>query len=83
MIPNPQTFKPTILSIINSECNNHMVPAPPGFPFEMAYEGQVDAVKRIQASDKSLVCSHTGSGKTAVFLAALPGFASLVIEPRK
>ena len=55
------------------------------FPFDVAYEGQNEAIKTIMDEDRCLLCSHTGSGKSAVFLTAaheleLP---TLIIEPRK
>lgn len=61
-----------------------MVDAPPGFPFEWAYPGQVTAVKDIREFDNVLLSSATGSGKTAVFLSAtFGGKPALVVEPRK
>ena len=61
------------------------LPAYSSFPFDSAYEGQNEAIKTVMEEDKSLLCSHTGSGKSSVFLTAaheleLP---TLVIEPRK
>jgi len=61
------------------------LPAYSSFPYDTVYEGQNEAIKTIMEEDKSLLCSHTGSGKSSVFLTAaheleLP---TLVIEPRK
>ena len=55
------------------------------FPFGDVYAGQNEAIKTIIEEDMSLLCSHTGSGKSACMLTAaheleLP---TLVIEPRK
>ena len=55
------------------------------FPFNVAYEGQNEAIETIMQEDRSLLCSHTGSGKSAVFLTAAHELEmpTLVIEPRK
>lgn len=64
-----------------------LVSAPSSFPvgFENAYAGQPEAIQQLVDSNEILLSSHTGSGKTLVFLAAskekkLP---TLVIEPKK
>lgn len=72
--------------LYKSECNSKAeVPAYSSFSFDSAYEGQNEAIKTIMEEDRCLLCSHTGSGKSSVFLTAaheleLP---TLVIEPRK
>ena len=55
------------------------------FPFDAAYAGQNEAIETIMQEDRSLLCSHTGSGKSAVFLTAAHELEmpTLVIEPRK
>ena len=61
------------------------VPKYASFPFDECYEGQNEAIERIMEEEMSLLCSHTGSGKSAVFLTAAHelGLPTLVIEPRK
>jgi len=76
-------YAPTIAKICTSDADIIMVPAPRGFPFEKAYEGQARAVEMFNDSDEALLCSHTGSGKTAVMLSATHERPSLIIEPRK
>ena len=55
------------------------------FPFDNAYAGQNEAIETIMQEDRSLLCSHTGSGKSANFLTAAHelNISTLVIEPRK
>ena len=69
-----------------SECTTEMdLASYSSFPFDVAYEGQNEAVETIMREDRSLLCSHTGSGKSAVFLTAAHELEmpTLVIEPRK
>ena len=55
------------------------------FPFDEMYRGQMLAIKTIIEEDRTLLCSHTGSGKSAVFLTAAHELSepTIVIEPRK
>ena len=55
------------------------------FPYDTAYRGQNEAVKTIMNEDRCLLCSHTGSGKSVVFLTAAYelDIPTLIIEPRK
>ena len=55
------------------------------FPFKYCYDGQNEAIKTIIEEDVSLLCSHTGSGKSACFLTAAHelNIPTIVIEPRK
>ena len=56
----------------------------PSFPFDTMYDGQYDALRKMKLNEKGMVLSsHTGSGKTAVFIADTMGIATLIIEPRK
>lgn len=80
---NISEYAPIIARICASEGDLTMVPAPSGFPFKTAYPGQVAAVSEMESADESLLCSETGSGKTAVFLTVTSGHSSLVLEPRK
>ena len=69
-----------------SECTTEMdLASYASFPFNVAYEGQNEAIETIMQEDRSLLCSHTGSGKSAVFLTAAHELEmpTLVIEPRK
>lgn len=80
-----------IISIVqevhDSECNpEEWIPKYPStFPFKKTYEGQNEAIDTILKEDTSLLCSHTGSGKSACFLTAAHELQqpTLVIEPRK
>ena len=54
------------------------------FPFKTMYPGQMDAYKSmLDFEDTVALTSHTGSGKSAVFLALTREAPTLVIEPRK
>lgn len=55
------------------------------FPYRTALRGQNEAIQSIIEEDVSLLCSHTGSGKSACFLAAAheSNQPTIVIEPRK
>jgi len=61
------------------------LPAYATFPYNEAYVGQNEAIKIIMQEDRCLLCSHTGSGKSTVFLTAAHelDIPTLVIEPRK
>jgi hypothetical protein len=60
------------------------VDALPTFPFKTMYPGQMDTYKQmVDFEDTVALTSHTGSGKSAVFLALTRGVSTLVIEPRK
>lgn len=68
--------------------NLHVDVEPPqfkSFPFDACYPGQNNAIQTIMQSDMSLLCSHTGSGKSSVFLTAAHELklATIIIEPRK
>lgn len=56
----------------------------PVFPFENAYQGQNSAINAILDLDRVVLCSHTGSGKTVVYLTAalLEQYRTLVVVPR-
>ena len=56
----------------------------PLFPFDKAYAGQNQAINALLEHDRVLLCSHTGSGKTAVYLTAAltTRQRSLVLVPR-
>ena len=61
-------------------------PAYTEFPYELSWRGQNEAIKSIlDHEDKVILESHTGAGKSIVFLTAAraSGLRSVVIEPRK
>lgn len=53
------------------------------FPFDQMYAGQLEALKQLDQPGDFALTSHTGTGKTAVFLAATRNVPTCVIEPRK
>ena len=55
----------------------------PSFPFADMYIGQYEALQHMKDKKSTLISSHTGSGKTAVFVAATIDEPTLIIEPRK
>jgi Rad3-related DNA helicase len=54
------------------------------FPFPKARKGQNEAIEALLKYNRVVLCSPTGSGKTAVYLTALAEFGgrSLIIQPR-
>lgn len=70
----------------NAKCiHNADAPQFKTFPFKNAYVGQNDAIKAIIEEDACVLCSHTGSGKSACMLTATHELRvpTLIIEPRK
>lgn len=55
----------------------------PRFPFDTMYQGQYDALVTLGKKEPVVLSSHTGSGKSAVFIAATTGEPTIIIEPRK
>jgi len=55
------------------------------FPFKQSWQGQNEATETIINNERTVLCSHTGSGKTSVILTAAAelGLPSLIIEPKK
>ena len=55
------------------------------FPFQRSWQGQNSAVEDIINNERTVLCSHTGSGKSAVVLTTATELetSTLVIEPRK
>ena len=76
-----------LLRYIHLQDQNHRapdyLPATPGFPLPQMYFGQYNAIEQLKQYSSALICSHTGAGKTATFLAMASGIPTLVIEPRK
>lgn len=59
------------------------LPSPKVFPFKTIYTGQAEILNRIQPDESFCLTSHTGFGKTPVFLSLLREGSAIVIEPRK
>jgi hypothetical protein len=82
-----QNLLANIDALYNQKSDLKLVPAPSHFPstYTTAYDGQQVAVQKLMASKDCLLSSHTGSGKTIVFLSAAKalGEATMVIEPKK
>lgn len=53
------------------------------FPFPQMYPGQAEILAKIKPCESFCLTSHTGFGKTPVFLSLTRGSPSIVIEPRK
>ena len=64
---------------------DYELPQHGSFPFDTSYMGQNKAIQEIIDNDKCLLCSHTGSGKSSVFLTAAHelNLPTIIIEPRK
>jgi hypothetical protein len=79
-------YTPLYDSISHLE-SNHKEPdmdlAPASFPFKQAYRGQLEILSAIKVSESCCITSHTGFGKTPVFLSLTRGVSAIVIEPRK
>jgi hypothetical protein len=58
------------------------IPSKYNFPFPTMYPSQGEILEQAQSVDSFLLSSHTGWGKSPVFLALTRGVASIVIEPR-
>lgn len=76
-----------LLPYIQRQDANHIAPdyidPVDGFPLARMYSGQGRAIAELRNYKSALICSHTGAGKTATFLAMTPKIPTLVIEPRK
>lgn len=73
-------------SISKLEANHRMpdlIESPYDFPFETMYPGQADILGKVQDNQSFCLTSHTGFGKTPVFLSLTRDTPSIVIEPRK
>ncbi len=60
-----------------------MVDATYQFPFKQCYSGQAEILGKVQGNNSFCLTSHTGFGKTPVFLSLTRDTPSIVIEPRK
>lgn len=61
----------------------NLILAQSDFPFPTIYSGQADILSRIKPGESFCLTSHTGFGKTPVFLSLTRDTPSIVIEPRK
>jgi hypothetical protein len=60
-----------------------LIQSVPNFPFPKMYPGQKQILDLIEPDSSFCLTSHTGFGKTAVFLTLTRDIPSIVIEPRK
>jgi len=81
---NNQVYK-IILDVFNTQVQPELEqPMFQTYPFEKAWKGHNQAIKILINSDKCILTSPTGTGKTSVYLTALAeiGHGSIVIAPR-
>ncbi len=84
MTTDPYNILPRIVSIKKSKDTEENIPNNIiGFRHPTIYPGQSKAIDQIKSSKECIITSHTGSGKTDVFLAATYGHTTLIIEPRR
>ena len=79
-------YAPLFDAIALLEANHKLpdlVPAIKNFPFPQMYIGQKEILEKLPKDGSAIICSHTGMGKTAIFLTLTRGVPSIVIEPRK
>lgn len=79
-------YTPLYAAIESLEANSKdpdFIPSDFNFPFEKMYPSQKDILSKVQGDESFCLTSHTGWGKSAVFLALTRGTPSIVIEPRK
>ena len=74
----------TVTALHDKKCEITMIDRQqfPNFPYPKMYDGQYEALQQI-GTQSCLLSSHTGSGKTSVFVAATRNEPTLIIEPRK
>lgn len=61
-----------------------LVPAVSSFPFPTMYPGQLECYNKMKDFEGTVaLTSHTGAGKSALFLSLIYNNASIIIEPRK
>ncbi len=78
-------YSPLYDAIAKLEANNkepELVESKYGFPFPTMYQSQYDILEKASTVESFLLSSHTGWGKTPVFLTLTRNSPSLVIEPR-
>lgn len=82
----PSRYTPLYEKIAALEANTSepdMVTSNIEFPFEKMYSGQHEILSKVLDSKSFCLTSHTGFGKSAVFLSLTRSTPSIVIEPRK
>lgn len=79
-------YTPLFSAIATLEANHKppdLIDSPYEFPFPQMYPGQAEILDKVQNDDSFCLTSHTGFGKSPVFLSLTRGSPSIVIEPRK
>jgi len=79
-------YAPLFASIAALESNHRepeLIPATCPFPFKQMYRGQSDILTKVVCGESFCLVSHTGFGKTPVFLSLTRDDAAIIIEPRK
>jgi hypothetical protein len=79
-------YTPLYSAIASLEANSKepvFVPSTYNFPFEKMYPSQKEILSKVQNNESFCLTSHTGWGKSPVFLSLTRGTPSIVIEPRK
>ncbi len=79
-------YTPLYSAIAALEANHQkpdFVDAKPGFPFKQIYQGQQAILDKVKDKESFCLTSHTGFGKTPVFLSLIRDGPAIVIEPRK
>lgn len=79
-------YTPLYSAIAALEANHQppdFVDAKPGFPFKQIYRGQQAILDKVKDKESFCLTSHTGFGKTPVFLSLIRDGPAIVIEPRK
>jgi hypothetical protein len=74
----------SVVALHDKKCEIDLVDkkAFPNFPFDKVYPGQFEALKQI-GKLSCLISSHTGSGKSSVFIGATRDEKTIIVEPRK
>ena len=60
-----------------------LIASPINFPFPTIYQSQMDVINSVPTNSSFCLTSHTGWGKTPVFMSMIRNTSALVIEPRK
>jgi hypothetical protein len=72
-----------ISSLYSQSREPTLIPKQGNFPFDQMYPGQLTVMQELKDFKEAALTSHTGSGKTAVFLGLARGESTIIIEPRK
>ena len=78
-------YAPLYSAISSLEQNTRepdFIPSAFNFPFEKMYPSQKEILSNVQDNQSFCLTSHTGWGKTPVFLSLTRNTPSIVIEPR-